>query len=92
MVSLLLLLQRYAELYEHNLSRSSRVGFLNTCVLLVRLYLLGEFTSTWCHHGDSLSGLSFLQGSGQDLTMFNPVKYMCVMYVNYNPGEGGGRV
>ena len=48
--------------------------------------------STRCHHGDSLSGLSFLQGAGQDLTMFNLVKYMCVMYVNYNPGEGGGRV
>ena len=79
MVSLVLLLQWYAELYEHNLSWSSRVGFLNTYVFLC---LLGEFTSTWCHHGDSPSRVSFLQGGGQDLTMFNPVKYMIVCNVN----------
>ena len=78
MVNLLLLFQWHAELNEHNLSRTSWVGFLNTCHFLVCLYMPDKFTSSWCHHGDSPSGVSFLQWGGQDLTMFNPVKYMCV--------------
>ena len=79
--------QWYTEAPKHNLSRSSRVGFLDRSLLLVCLHLSGEDTPTWCYHGNGLSCSSCLQRGEQDLcVLILPVRVNSIASCeSYNP-------
>ena len=65
----------YTEAPKHNLSWGSRVGFLDSIVLIFCLHLPDKNTSTCCYHGDSLFCISCLQRGEQDLcVLVLPVK------------------
>ena len=67
-----LMFQWYSSVSKHKFSWGSWVSFLDCSVLC--LYLSGEAPPTSCHHGDSLSWVSCLQGSEQ---MFSVLRVDC---------------
>lgn len=66
--------QWYTEAPKHNLSRSSRVGFVDWSVLLVCLHLSGEDTPSWCYYSDSFFLVSCLHRCEQNFFVLSPVK------------------
>lgn len=66
--------QWYTEAPKHHLSRSSRVRFLNGCVLLLCLHLSGEDTPSWCYYSNGFFLVSCLHRCEQNFFVLSPVK------------------